>query len=187
MPGGSMPHGSSHLRLSRRHALHLVTALTAAALVPLGSIASAQTGGDTRPGAEPQPSSQPASNAESAPSHRFSSPAVPSPSPQPGPAGQPVAEPPGTADASITAAPSVQATDQRWVQNHHATELWSGPDEKAISFGWAPAFSYFRVLGAQEGSRIRIQNPLTNGVAFVTAQDVGPSGSPPEWYLSQKS
>ena len=50
-----------------------------------------------------------------------------------------------------------------------------------------PAFSYFKMLGSQEGSRIRVQNPLTNGVAFVTAKDVGPSGAPPEWYLTQKS
>jgi lipoprotein-anchoring transpeptidase ErfK/SrfK len=179
--------GSSHLRLSRRSALQMVTALAAAALVPLGSTASAQSGGDSRPGSETRPGSQPANNADPAPSTRFSSPAVPGPSPQPGPAGQPAPAPPGPADSSNTAAPSAQARDQRWIQNHHATELWSGPDEKAVSFGWAPAFSYFRVLGAQEGSRIRIQNPLTNGVAFVTAKDVGPSGSPPEWYLSQKS
>ena len=62
-----------------------------------------------------------------------------------------------------------------------------GPDDKAISFGLAPAFSYFRVLGPQEGARIRVQNPLTNGIAYVTAKDVGPSGAPPEWYLTQKN
>ena len=56
-----------------------------------------------------------------------------------------------------------------------------------MSFGTVPAFSYFRQLGQQEGSRIRIQNPLTNGVAYVTAKDVGPSGEPPEWYLAQKN
>ena len=162
--------GSSHLRLSRRRALQLVTATAAAALVPLGSIASAQSSGDARPGTQPATTEPPAST-------RFSSPAVPAPSPQPGPS-----------NAAAPAPPAGPATAvQRWLQNHHATELWSGPDEKAISFGWAPAFSYFKVLGAQEGSRIRIQNPLTNGVAFVTAKDVGPSGEPPEWYLSRKS
>jgi hypothetical protein len=65
--------------------------------------------------------------------------------------------------------------------------MFSGPDDKAVSFGWMPVFSYFKVLGAQEGSRIRVQNPLTNGVAYVTAKDVGPSGAPPEWYLTQKN
>ncbi len=80
-----------------------------------------------------------------------------------------------------------QAAADRWVQNHRPTELWSGPDEKAISFGTVPAFSYFKVLGAQEGARIRVQNPLTSGIAFVTAKDIGPSGLPPEWYLTQKT
>jgi L,D-transpeptidase catalytic domain len=176
--------GSSHLRLSRRAALRLVTALAAATLVPLGSIARAQSGGEPGPGSEARPGPH-GSSSDPAPSPRFLSPAVPAPSPRPGPAGPSnVAAPPPVTEQATT---PTQARQHRWVQNHHATELWSGPDEQAISFGWAPAFSYFRVLGAQEGARIRIQNPLTNGVAFVTAKDVGPSGSPPEWYLTQKS
>ena len=177
--------GSSHLRISRRSALQLVTALAAAALVPLGSVASAQSGGDARPGSDPAPGSQPTTPANPAPNNRFSSPAVPGPSPQPGPAAP--ANGAAPASPSAPASASTDPKDQRWLQNHHPTELWSGPDDKAISFGWVPAFSYFRMMGAQEGSRIRVQNPLTNGIAFVTAKDVGPSGAPPEWYLTQKS
>src|SRR5262245_54830008 len=176
--------GSSHLRISRRNALQLVTALAAAALVPLGSVASAQSGGDARPGSEPRPGSQPTTPADPAPGNRFSSPAVPGPSPQPVPSN---GSAPAPAPASGPTTAAVDPKEQRWLQNHHATELWSGPDDKAISFGWVPAFSYFKMLGAQEGNRIRVQNPLTNGVAFVTAKDVGPSGAPPEWYLTQKS
>jgi hypothetical protein len=177
--------GSSTLRLSRRSALRVVTALAAAALVPLGSVASAQSSGDARPASEPRPGSQPATTTDPAPTTRFLSPAVPGPSPQPGPASSSNAAAPAPASGPATA--PADPKDQRWLQNHHATQLWSGPDEKAISFGWAPAFSYFKALGTQEGARIRVQNPLTNGVAFVTAKDVGPSGAPPEWYLTQKS
>jgi hypothetical protein len=70
------------------------------------------------------------------------------------------------------------------VQSVRETELWSGPDDKAISFGLMPAFSYFRVLAPQDGARIRVQNPL-GGTAYVTAKDLGPSGPPPAWYLTQ--
>ena len=187
--------GSSKVRLSRRRVLQVAIALAGATLVPLGSIANAQSG--STPPAPPAP---PASGTEPAPSTRFTPPA-PAASPQPvtaAPSAPPApasgapapAAAPAAADVvPTTTAPATpaQAATQRWLQNHHATELWSGPDDKAISFGWVPAFSYFRMLGSQEGSRIRIQNPLTNGVAYVTAKDVGPSGSPPEWYLAQKT
>ena len=66
--------GSSHLRLSRRAALQLVTALAAATLVPLGSIASAQSGGEPSPGSEARPGPQ-GSSTDPAPSPRFLSPA----------------------------------------------------------------------------------------------------------------
>jgi len=94
---------------------------------------------------------------------------------------------PAAAQTTPSTATNAQVTGGSWVQNHRPTDLWSGPDDKAITFGLAPAYSYFKVLGAQEGSRIKIQNPITNGIAYVTAKDVGPSGSPPDWYLSQKT
>jgi hypothetical protein len=175
--------GPSPLRLSRRSALQLVTALAAATLVPLGSVASAQSSSDPRPGTNPQPASQPSSTADPAPATRFAPPVAPAPSPQPGPANTAAPAPPSA--PSTAAAPVSDPKDLRWLQNHHATELWSGPDEKAISFGWVPAFSYLKMLAAQDGPRIRVQNPLTNGIAFVTAKDVGPSGAPPEWYLAR--
>jgi hypothetical protein len=186
------------LRLSRRSAIQLVMAGAAAALVPLGSIAAAQS--STPAGEAAQPTSQPANGAGSRGNNRFAPPPSPQPSPTPdlgtGPAaGAPAAAPSGasgpaaegSSPTTATTATSGQSSGGSWVQNFRATELFSGPDDKAISFGWMPVFSYFKVLGAQEGSRIRVQNPLTNGVAFVTAKDVGPSGSPPEWYLTQKS
>jgi hypothetical protein len=155
--------------------------MAAAALVPLGSVANAQSGTDTRPGGSPRPGNQPGSSPE--PTPRFLAPAMPSPQPVPDGNAPTTAPPPAETGSPAQAA---EVKDRGWVQNFKATELWSGPDEKAVSFGWMPAFSYFKQLGAQEGSRIRVQNPLTSGVAFVTAKDVGPSGAPPEWYLTQK-
>jgi hypothetical protein len=178
-------------RLSRRSALQLLTAGAAAALVPLGSIAAAQSSSPA--GNDAQPAPQPGNGSRSG--SRFS----PAPSPQPSPTPDLAGSPATTTTAPATAAgPAAEKPEQAttaaapvsggsWVQNYRATELWSGPDEKAISFGWAPVFSYFKVMSAQDGPRIRVQNPLTNGVAFVAAKDVGPSGAPPEWYLTQKS
>src|SRR5215213_996321 len=178
-------------RLSRRSALQLLSAGAAAALVPLGSIAAAQSSSPA--GNDAQPSPQPGNGSRSG--SRFS----PAPSPQPSPTPELAGNPSTTTTAPATASgPAAEKPEQTttaaapisggsWVQNYRATELWSGPDEKAISFGWAPVFSYFKVMSAQDGPRIRVQNPLTNGVAFVTARDVGPSGAPPEWYLTQKS
>ena len=180
-----MLEGSSSMRLSRRGALRLLALTPAAMFVSLSSVAYAQSSSETTPpdGAPPTtatPTPTPTRNNGSNPanpSNRFSP--APSASPQP-------AAPGATAPAAPAGASSAQA-GLGWVQNHHPTELWSGADDKAVSFGTAPSFSYFRVLGQQEGSRIRVQNPLTNGVAYVTAKDIGPSGEPPEWYLAQKN
>lgn len=150
--------------------------------VSLGRVAYAQSSSETTPPDDappstPTPTPAPTRNNGSNPPNpntRFSPP--PSASPQP-------AAPGAAAPSSATAA----QPGLGWVQNHHPTDLWSGPDDKAVSFGTAPVFSFFRVLGPQEGNRIRVQNPLTNGVAYITARDVGPSGAPPEWYLAQKN
>ena len=177
-----MLEGSSSIRLSRRRALRLLALTPAAMFVSLSSVAYAQSSSES-PADDATPTTAPTRNNGSPPANppnsgsRFS----PAPSASPQPAAPGAAAPVAQAGAS-----SAQA-GLGWVQNHHPTELWSGPDNKAVSFGTAPTFSYFRVLGQQEGSRIRVQNPLTNGVAYVTAKDVGPSGEPPEWYLAQKN
>jgi hypothetical protein len=222
------------LRLSRRSALQLITASAAAALVPLGSIAAAQSSSPT--GADPQPTSATTNRSGSGERNRFAPPPAPSPSPAPvSPSPAPALTPTGTSpaagnssaaatssdaagaeDAAADAAEDAADTEQAapagdakpgtrtdpaaqgnkpaasagggaWVQNFRATDLWSGPDNKAITFGQAPAYSYFKVLAPQDGPRIKVQNPLTNGVAYVTAADVGPSGDPPDWYFNQKS
>ncbi len=69
-----------------------------------------------------------------------------------------------------------------WVQNHAETDLWSSPDEGAISFERARPFSYFHVLQPQRGKRLNVLNPLTMGTAWIDADAVGPSGPPPAGY-----
>jgi hypothetical protein len=70
-----------------------------------------------------------------------------------------------------------------WVQNVKETDLWSGVDDKAKSFGTMAPFSYFQVLEPQKGPRLRVRNPIGNGIGYINASDVGPSGAPPEDYV----
>ncbi|MGI5835516.1 MAG: L,D-transpeptidase [Chloroflexota bacterium] len=74
---------------------------------------------------------------------------------------------------------TASAFDPRWVQNHQETELWSGPDANAVSFGRVPQWSYFQAIGPQQDSRLYVWNPQTNNYAFIDAAAVGPSGAPP--------
>ncbi len=85
---------------------------------------------------------------------------------------------------SALAAPGEQAFAPYWVQNHTPTELWSGPDNRATSFGSVKAFSYFKVLQPQAGPRLYVQNPLNEGTAWISAATVGPSGEPPAAYFA---
>ena len=86
---------------------------------------------------------------------------------------------PGTA----LAAPAEQNFNAYWVQNHTETDLWSGPDAGATSFGRVKSFSYFKVLQPQQGPRLYVLNPLTEGTAWITAAAVGTSGEPPRSYF----
>ncbi|MBI2939885.1 MAG: L,D-transpeptidase family protein [Chloroflexi bacterium] len=66
-----------------------------------------------------------------------------------------------------------------WVQNHRVTDLWSGPDGRAQSYGPIPQWSYLQVARAQEGPRLYVYVPWTDNYAYVDAEAVGPSGPPP--------
>jgi hypothetical protein len=189
--GGSMLDGLSRTRLSRRRTVQAFVALAASAMVPLGSIANAQSTSENQPTTPPANNNRPNTRFTNNPPPPPPNPPAPAPvitspftvnpaSNGPTPNGQPNAgsTAPGNAPA---AAPS---PNDAWVQNTRETELWSGPDDKAISFGLAPALSYFQVLAPQDGARIRVRNPL-GGTAYITAKDVGPSGPPPAWYLAQ--
>ena len=81
------------------------------------------------------------------------------------------------------AAPADQAFEPYWVQNFLKTELWSGPNARAVSFGHVEPFTYFKVLRPQQGPRLYVLNPLTEGTAWIAVVAVGPSGEPPESYF----
>jgi hypothetical protein len=66
-----------------------------------------------------------------------------------------------------------------WVQTHAETQLWSGPDEGALSFGRLPQWSYLKVVTPQSGPRLYVLNPATQNYAYVDAHAVGPSSAPP--------
>jgi hypothetical protein len=204
--------GSSGSRLSRRRAVQVFIALAGAAVVPLGSVVHAQSDDGDAPSTDAQPTgttpaagTNPPTTAGNANTgtptrgnNRFTPPPPASGTQQT--AGNPVITSPlpdtasnqtgagQTAPGQSTASQPASAPSaaDRWVQNVRDTDLWSGPDDKAVSFGSMPAFSYFKIMAPQDGSRIKVQNPL-GGIAYVAAKDLGPSGPPPEWYLAQKN
>jgi hypothetical protein len=71
------------------------------------------------------------------------------------------------------------ASAAEYVQNFTATELWSGPDAGAISFGTAPAWDYFQVVSHQPNGRLYVQVLRNQNFAFIESGHVGPSGPPP--------
>lgn len=77
---------------------------------------------------------------------------------------------------------SVQAEEQ-WVQTWQPADLWSNTNSTAISFGKVRPFTYLRLEGPVENSRIYVFNPKTQGFAYVDAGLVGPSTAPPAAYL----
>lgn len=79
--------------------------------------------------------------------------------------------------AGLGQAAPAQAAD--WVQNFVPTELWSGPDANAISFGTAPQWDYFQVVSPQPNGRLYVFVARTKNFAFIDAKAVGPSGPPP--------
>ena len=81
--------------------------------------------------------------------------------------------------------PRAARAEERWVQTHLATDLWSSPGEDAVSFGRARRFMYFRLHGEQRGGRFYAYNPKADGFVYIDAAAVGPSGAPPPEYLAR--
>lgn len=79
---------------------------------------------------------------------------------------------------AVLAAPQ-PAGAAEYVQNFTATELWSGPDSGAISFGTAPQWDYFQVVSRQPNGRLYVLVLRTQNFAFIDAKVVGPAGPPP--------
>lgn len=65
-----------------------------------------------------------------------------------------------------------------WVESFRPTQLLSGTDAGAVSFGPLPAWSFLQVLAPSSGSRFYVRLAASGNVAYVNRQDVGPSGPP---------
>ena len=75
--------------------------------------------------------------------------------------------------------PAGPAQAEQWVQNFAPTELWSGPDSGAVSFGTAPQWDYFEVFSSAANGRVYVLSARTSNFAFIDGSTVGPSGPPP--------
>jgi hypothetical protein len=85
------------------------------------------------------------------------------------------APPPALAQAPT---PAPTAGPQIWVATHSPTEVWSGSEPDAVSFGTAQIGLPFRVLAPQEGARLFVYNPVTENVGWIDASAVGPIPTP---------
>jgi hypothetical protein len=80
--------------------------------------------------------------------------------------------------------PAADAPAEQWVSNYRPAELWSDSDG-GRSFGTARQWSYFALTGQADHDRLYVFNPRTQNYAWIDADAVGPSSTPPDWYLRQ--
>lgn len=80
---------------------------------------------------------------------------------------------------TAAAAPPPAPFEPWWTMNHARTQLWSGKDDQAVSFGSVAQWSRFKVLAPQDSSRLYVLYPVTGGQAFIDAGAVGPVPAPP--------
>ncbi len=86
----------------------------------------------------------------------------------------------------LAAAPfgaGVAWAEEQWVQTWQPAELWSNSGPTAVSFGTIRPFTYLRIHGEVETSRLYVYNPKTQNFAYVDAGLVGPSAPPSAAYL----
>lgn len=93
------------------------------------------------------------------------------------------AEIPDTEKPTALPSPEVDPVEEFepwWAQSNRETELWSGIDNKAISFGTVAPRSYFLVVKPKDGPRLYVFNPITQNYAYIDADAIEPSIEPPE-------
>lgn len=73
-----------------------------------------------------------------------------------------------------------------WVATRETTQLWSGVEAEAVSFGSVPSGLPLQVVGPQQGQRIFVLNPLTQNVAWVDVQAVTPIREPTDEELADR-
>src|SRR5207248_659076 len=73
-----------------------------------------------------------------------------------------------------------------WVQAHTATNLWSGPDDKAVKLTDLPQWTFLKVAGVERDSRLLVNfagdyASRQPGIGWVDQSAIGPSGDPGVW------
>jgi hypothetical protein len=91
--------------------------------------------------------------------------------------------------------PAADAADSpllpAWVQAHRATTLWSGPDDKAMTFTELPQWTFLNVAGLERGGRLLVNYAgdyaaRQPGIGWVDQAAVGPSGDPGRWVTNHR-
>ena len=66
-----------------------------------------------------------------------------------------------------------------WVRNHRVTQMWSGPDSRAVSFAMTSSqWCTFLVVGESQNNRWPVWNPYDRNYFWIDASDVGSTGKP---------
>jgi hypothetical protein len=82
---------------------------------------------------------------------------------------------------------AAQEFEPYWVQSYAPTELWSGPNAAADSFGPISQGTYLRVVEPQSGARLHVWNPVVDNYAYVDASTVGPVPPPPPEAIARRT
>ena len=97
---------------------------------------------------------------------------------QPGSASVPAPTPPANQQPPSSQQPSTGGFAPFWVENFARTQLWSGVDGQAISFGPLAQWSPMLVLAPAVNGRYLVRVWRTGGEAYVDGAVVGPAGAP---------
>ena len=79
-----------------------------------------------------------------------------------------------------------------WVQAHTATNLWSGPDDKAVKLTDLPQWTFLKVAGLERDGRLLVNyaGDYANrqpGIGWVDQAAVGPAGDPGVWISNYRA
>jgi hypothetical protein len=91
---------------------------------------------------------------------------------------KPAGAPGQAARPTPQAGPATSAAASGWLAPFKPTRLWSAP-KAGVLLGTAEPGVFFQKLEPQQGDRIKLRDPLTNGVLYADASGLGPVGGPP--------
>ena len=78
------------------------------------------------------------------------------------------------------------------MQAHRATVLWSGPDNKAVTFTDLPQWTFLKVGGLERGGRLLVSYAgdyatRQPGIGWIDQSAVGPAGDPGRWVTNHRA